>query len=751
MSKFDDLPLPQGAPEPGACVRLERPRDGVALLYLEPPHRSLAVLDVPLMRDLDACLEELKADRNLRGLVITGRDPLSFAAGADVEAIEAVTDEQVAYRLARLGQELFEKLYRMSRSGGGRVRTVAAVGGPVPGGAFELSLACDRIVLADHPRSRIGLPETQLGILPGWGGCQRLPRRVGVPIALDAILSGRLYPARKAKKLGLVDRLAKPEYLVDVARRIALEQLPCARASRGAMGWLVDRNPLARALIARQAKAAVMQKTKGHYPAPLDALELVVAAPSTSLEEGLEREARGLARLAVSSVSKALVGLFGLSEEAKKLGKLDSGKSAPAVTRAGVVGAGVMGAEIASLAAGKGVAARLADLDQAQLDRAVREHRTWADKQRKRRRLAPHEARGAVDRLETTTEPPLGFDRCDLVVEAVAERLDVKRAVLGAVAERVSDDALLATNTSSLSVADIAEGLPHPERVVGLHFFNPVRRMPLVEIVRGPATSDEVVARAAKFALDLGKTPVVVADVAGFLVNRLLGPYLDEAVRLFEEGADPKAIDAAMVEFGMPMGPFELLDEVGLDIASHAGASLEAAYGKRMSTSRAMSGMVDAGRLGKKTGEGFYVWERGKGGRPRRGELSTKLPTALGARCAALAPNEVATRLVACLVNEAALCVSEGVVAGPRELDLATVFGMGFAPFRGGLLRHADTRGASAMLDDLHRARGAADVSGRGEAAARFDPAPLLEELARSGGRFHDLRGEGGAASRDSA
>jgi 3-hydroxyacyl-CoA dehydrogenase/enoyl-CoA hydratase/3-hydroxybutyryl-CoA epimerase len=362
----------------------------------------------------------------------------------------------------------------------------------------------------------------------------------------------------------------------------------------------------------------------------------------------------------------------------------------------------------------------------------VNEHRAHVEKQRSRRRLEKHEAMHAIDRLEASTAPA-GFARCELVIEAVAERLEVKRAVFRELAAAVRDDAILATNTSSLSVTAIAEGVPRPERVVGMHFFNPVRRMPLVEIVRGEATSDDIVARTARLALDLGKTPVVVKDVAGFLVNRLLGPYLDEALRLFEAGADPTSVDRALVAFGMPMGPFELLDEVGLDIAAHAADSLEAAYGERMTKSGSLAPLVEAGELGKKTGRGIFLYETAKKGRAKRVGRNPRLarsPQVSGATggatggaegpASALFPQDLVDRCVLAMVAEAARCLDEGVVAGPRELDLATVFGMGFAPFRGGLWRYAESRGTDEVRARLAELASAPGVGGRPGGRARF-------------------------------
>jgi len=731
------LPMPDELPPEGSCVSIERPEDGLAVLRLVPPHRpKLAVLDLPLMRDLARALAEVGGDTSLRGLVISGREPLSFAGGADVEAIKDLTDEGLALRVAQLGQAVFEQLARLGKTRGGRLFTVAAVGGPVPGGACELSLSCDRILLADHPSTRIGLPEVLLGILPGWGGCQRLPRRIGVPNAIQAILTGTLFDARRAKSKGIVDRVVAPEHLLEVAADVALGRKSCKRRSRGLAGLFVDRNPLFTSFAAYIAKKEVRARTHGHYPAPLQAIDITTRAPWTPIKTGLAREAKALSELSISPVCKSLVRVFFAREEAKKLGRLADGSPARTIERAGVVGAGVMGAAIAGVMAERGIRTRLSDMAREPLDAALQEHRRQVERKRKRRRYQRHQAEGALDRLSTGIGLE-GLGRAQLVIEAVAERMDVKHAVFGELAKLVPEDAILATNTSSLSVDAMAAAVPNPERFVGIHFFNPVRKMPLVEIVRGEHTSDEVVAAASKLALDMGKTPVVCKDVAGFLVNRLLGPYLDEAVRLFEEGADPLVVDQLALDFGMPMGPFELLDEVGLDIAGHAALSLEEAYGERMTASRTLQPLVEAGELGKKTEFGIHAWARGK----QRGKLVRE---ALNARLAALSrpsvqpgEDEVRDRLILAMVNEAARALEEGVVTSATELDLASIFGMGFAPFRGGLLRYADTRGVAVIRDRLAQLADSPAIAERTGGRAKFTPAAEIERLARSGESFH--------------
>jgi len=731
------LPVPKDAPPVRACVRTERPEPGIVRLVLDPPHRKLAVFDLPLLRDFDLALREVEADAGVRGLVITGRTPTSFAAGADLDALAALTDAASVDQLVGAGQELFERVARLAARG---VRTVAAVGGPVPGGAYELSLACTYIVLADDKSSRVGLPETQLGILPGWGGSNRLPRRVGVPIALDAILTGRLFAARDALKLGMVDRLAFPEDLARIALELASGRMTLEKRSRGLRGLLVDRDPIATSLIASAARKQVLAKTRGHYPAPLLALEIAARAPHTALEKGLAAERRAIVELALGPVAKNLIAIFRLSEDAKRLRLAADGTPARPFERAGVLGAGVMGRAIASSCADKGLWTRLFDVAPAALDVALHEHRAEIAGKRRKRRLEPQHANEAVDRLDVARELA-GFQRCEIVIEAVAERLEVKREVFGKLAQALDPRAILATNTSSLSVDAIAEGLPHPERVVGLHFFNPVKKMPLVEIVRGRATAPEVVTRCAALCVQLGKTPVVVRDVAGFLVNRLLGPYLDEALRLVAAGVDARVLDEALLDFGMPMGPLALLDEVGFDIATHAARSLHAAYGPRMTPGTTLDAFLAEKRLGKKTGRGFYVHaEAAQGAKPPRPELAddlARLVTPGGTRCALSTPAELAERCVLAMLNEAGRALEEEVVAGPRELDLATVFGMGFAPFRGGLLRWADTVGIQAITGLLERQRDAADVRDRPGGRERFEPCDRLVWMARNLRTFH--------------
>lgn len=733
MIDFTGIDMPADAPPPRSCVRLERPEPGLSRIVVDAPHRSLTVFDAPTMRDFDLALEDVENDKSLRALVITGRDARTFAGGADIDAIAAATDVAFVRRFIEIGQRLWDRVAGLSRERSDFC-TVFAGGGPIPGGACELALACDLAILSSAKETRIGLPETQLGILPAWGGATRLPLRIGVPAALDAILTGRLYSAKDAYRRGIVDRVVAPEDLVRIADEIAMRRLACPRRGRTRL-WrvLVDRNPLAIAIVASQARKQVMSKTRGRYPAPLAALEIVARAPTTSFESSFRAEAAAASELAIGPIAKNLIQIFKLSEEAKKLRKASDGSDVRTLSSAGVIGAGVMGRAIASLCADRGVATRLSDTSPAALDVALLEHRDDVNARRKKRRIDPKDADAAIDRLQPTREL-IGFARAEIVIEAVAERLDVKQAVFGAIARQSRPDTILATNTSSLSVAAIAATLPHPERVVGMHFFNPVKKMPLVEIVRGPATSPKVVAEVAALALRLGKTPVVTADCAGFLVNRLLGPYLDESLRLVAAGIAPERIEAVLVNFGMPMGPLRLLDEVGFDVAKHAASSLFAAYGARMTPCDVLDALTNDGRLGKKNGKGFYV--HGEGRAQLDPALGSILPRS-GTPARSMTDDELALRPILAMFAEAARALEEQVVAGPRELDLATVFGMGFPPFRGGLLRWADTLGAAPIAAMLKSTPAEPDVRSRVGGPERFAVPANLAELARTNGRFH--------------
>ncbi len=632
-------------------------RRSLGLLVFDAKDRDVNVLTEDALRDLAARVAEIRA-RGHEGVVLVSGKRGTFCAGADVDVIARVSSASEGAAKAAFGQATYRALATCG------VPVVAAIGGACVGGGAELALWCTARVATWDDRTRIGFPEVQLGIVPGFGGTQMLPRVAGLRTAIDLASSGRLLSAKEALRARLVDSVVEPEHLLAEAARL-VERALAGTLRRG--DW--TSRPVARDLVTALARRAVAKATRGRYPAPAEAVRLCRLALSSELGAGLEAEARTLGDLVVSPVSKKLVHVYFLKRDAER-----GGTRPPKGALAGVIGAGVMGAGIAGVAAAKGHRARVRDLDAAALGRGaatVAEVTSRATRKARDPRVA---ARAALDRVSFTLSLD-GLREADLVIEAVVERMDVKRAVLAEVEAAAGPSTLIATNTSSLSVAEMAGALRDPSRFVGLHFFNPVPKMPLVEIVASPATSPEALQRARGWVLALGKTPVVVKDAPGFLVNRLLMPYLQEALTLQTEGVGVDAVDAAAKGFGMPMGPFRVLDEVGLDVARHVAATFAGAWPDRFRESAVLARLVSEGRLGTKSGGGF--WERrGRRHRPWSG---------LGPATTTLGSDAIATRLFGAMAAEAELCLAEGVCAGEADLDLATIFGIGFPPFRGGL------------------------------------------------------------------
>jgi 3-hydroxyacyl-CoA dehydrogenase/enoyl-CoA hydratase/3-hydroxybutyryl-CoA epimerase len=705
--------------------------DGVARVTFDAPGSKVNTLRRALVVELDSLLDALAANAEVRAVVLASGKPDCFVAGADIDEIEALATAEAAQAAAEFGQRVFAKIESFPKP------VVAAVKGVCLGGGCEMVLACHWRVLADDPATRIGLPEVTLGILPGFGGTQRLPRVVGLQAALDLILAGRKLDARRALRAGLADEICPPALLAETAAGAALRLAAAGRfradRPRRRPLWtlpgFLDGTPVGHAVVLRAAGKRVRRETRGNYPAPLAALEAVRAGLRS---EGCAypEEARLLGRLAMSDVSRNLVGIYRLTEANKKLGS-DLPRPAGKARQIGVVGAGVMGGGIAYLAASNDVRVRMKDLGPEPLLAAFRTARDLFQDQVRRGRL---DGRGLENKMAhiTAAMDTTGFSLSDVVVEAVVENLDVKRQVLRELEKSVRDDCVLASNTSSLSIGALAEALHRPERCIGMHFFNPVHRMPLVEVVRGPRTDPAVVARTIALARQLGKTPVLVNDGPGFLVNRILAPYMNECAWAFQEGHDVEALDRLMKRFGMPMGPFELLDEVGTDVADKVGHVLHQGLGDRARPAPLAGQLHAAGRLGRKSGAGVYLYG-GKGGRERRPDpatWSTLRPAGAGAGTK-MDDAALLDRVFGLMINEAARCLDEGIVAGPGDLDLALVFGIGFPPFRGGLLKYADGRGLQALADRLREFEA--------RLGSRFAPAERLTRMATSGERFFPL------------
>jgi 3-hydroxyacyl-CoA dehydrogenase / enoyl-CoA hydratase / 3-hydroxybutyryl-CoA epimerase len=703
---------------PAGNIQLTFDREHVATLTFDRPGSTANVFDVATLHELDAHLATLEKRSDLKGVVLVSAKPKIFVAGADLNAFAGATTAQLG-DIVDLGHRVFARLERL------RVPSVAAINGVCLGGGCELALACDWRVGSTDKSTKIGLPETQLGILPAWGGSVRLPRLIGLPQALGIILTGKQLVAQQALKVGMIDDVAHPEYLVAAAR----QQLAKGKRPMRSPGGLMN-SALLRPLVVRKARANVLAKTRGHYPAPLKAIDAAVGALGQPLETGLAIEKAAFLSLVQTTECHSLMSIFHLQERAKKLKAGDADGAARPVKRVAVIGAGVMGAGIAQWTSSRGYPTILKDVAPDALAKGLKAAEKIYQDGVKKKKLTPAEATAALDRITPVhTDVPLAG--VDLVIEAAVEKLELKQKIFQQLEQRVGPQTILATNTSALSIDAIAGGLADPTRVVGIHFFNPVHRMQLVEIVRGPRTSAAALDTALTFVKAIGKLPVLVKDSPGFLVNRILLPYMVESVRLFNEGVDASRLDRIMLDFGMPMGPLRLTDEVGLDVAQHVAVDLQNRLAKPVPINDTLVKMIEKGWLGKKSGTGFYVFPKDKKGAKEspNGELAFLQTNGKGR---AQDDATLRDRMVLVMVNEAARVLEEGVVTAPEDVDFGMIFGTGWAPFRGGPLRYADARGVADVVAHLQKLQ--TDV------APYFEPCAKLRDMAQSQARFYPSR-----------
>ena len=698
--------------------------DGIAVVTLDLPGESVNKFSRAVRTEFAGLLTELEGDAAVRAVVLISGKPEMFVAGADINEFVAVRTADEATRLSRDGQKLLDRVAASKKP------VVAAVHGTCLGGGLELILACHYRVASDHPKTVFAAPEVQLGLLPGAGGCNRLPRAIGLRAALEVVLTGKNVRAAKAFRMGLIDELVPPAILREVAVAAAqrLAESPVRRrpGPRGVLGWVMDRSAPGQALVLKRARAMTLKQTGGHYPAPLAALDAVRYSLANGMEQGLEHEAELFGQMAVTDVSRRLVEIFFASTALKK----DPGVAAPApaprrVERLAVLGAGFMGSGIAALAAGHvGVPVRLKDAELSRVGAGLRAAADLVSDRVRRRSITRREGARQLALVSGGVDYN-GFRTVDLVIEAVFEDLAVKQAVLRETEAVVHPECVFASNTSTIPISKIAAASSRPSNVVGMHFFSPVHRMPLLEVVVGARTAPETVVTAAAFGRRLGKTVIVVQDHPGFFVNRILAPYINEAGHLLVEGVPIEAVDAALTGWGFPVGPLTLLDEVGLDVAAKAAAVMQEAFGERMKPRLDLNALVADRRLGRKNGRGFFRYQRGRRtGVDRSAAVLLGLPTAVTS-----AQDGVAERVALTMLNEAARALEEGVVRSPRDGDIGAIFGIGFPAFRGGPFRAMDAMGARTAVEKLERL-----ATAHGD---RFRPAASLVEQARVGGRFY--------------
>jgi 3-hydroxyacyl-CoA dehydrogenase/enoyl-CoA hydratase/3-hydroxybutyryl-CoA epimerase len=696
----------------------------VLVVTIDRVGEPVNTLSPELVGEFEGIFLRVDKDLLIKGVVLISGKADTFIAGADIEQFSKIRTADDARAVSRLGQDLLNRMEKL------RVPVVAAIHGACLGGGLEVALACRYRICTDHPKTTLALPEVQLGLIPGMGGTQRLPRQVGLQAALDMILTGRSIRAKKALQMGLVDEMVHPailrEVAIDRARGLADGTRKALRAgNHGATSLLLEHNPIGRGVVFKKARASVVEKTHGHYPAPLAALEAVQAGYGGGMKAGLDEESRLFGEMAVTDVSRQLVFIFFASNALKK----DPGVDAPApppreVKKLAVMGAGFMGAGIASIAVQQGTLVRLKDTDTARIGKGLASIAGVIGERLVKKQITRQQFDDSMSLVGGSTDYS-GFGSADIVIEAVFEDIDLKHRVLEEVEPAIDPTAIYASNTSTIPITHIAEVAHNPERVLGMHFFSPVHRMPLLEVIVTSMTAPDATVTAVAYGKKLGKTVIVVNDGPGFYTTRTLSAYMNEAGRLLDEGASIDSIDRALVDFGFPVGPITLLDEVGIDVGGKVGLVLAEAFGPRMAPSEAMKRVVAAGRTGRKGGTGFYLYDSDG----KKGAVDPSADELIGGQRREMGVDEIVQRCVLAMVNEAARCLEEGILRSARDGDIGAVFGIGFPPFRGGPFRYIDSVGVDRIVAQL------VELNGRFQ--PRFEPSSILVEMARGRRTFY--------------
>jgi 3-hydroxyacyl-CoA dehydrogenase / enoyl-CoA hydratase / 3-hydroxybutyryl-CoA epimerase len=712
--------------------------DGVAIVTYDVPGEPINALKASFNDEFRTLFADLEKNEKVKAAVLISGKADSFIVGADIEMLKAVTTSREGEALCRTGHETIARL------AGAKKPIVAAVHGPALGGGFEVALACQGRVLSDDKKTVFGFPEMQLGLLPGLNGLQRLARIAGLQVALDHGLTAKNMRPRKALQLGVADDVVPRAILEQAAAKLALKlaagDKPVPAKKRPPLKSELSRavledNPVGRKLLFKKARAMTEKQSRGHYPALPAIIDVLQTFASDGFDASKEVEARAFGELAVSPVARRLMDVFFATTALKKDNGVDDQKVTPHdVQKVFVFGAGLMGAGIAYVSTtGAELSVRMKDRDDPSVSRGLRSVTEVLDERVKKKQMTRIERASILARLTTTTDNS-GLATADLAIEAVFEDLAIKHDIVREFEERAKPQAIFASNTSSIPISRIAEAATRPENVVGMHYFSPVHKMPLLEVIRTSKTDASVVATAVAVGKKQGKTVIVVNDGVGFYTTRVLGPYLNEACWLLMEGVPVDTIDQAMVDWGFPVGPLTLLDEVGIDVAAHVGGVMLEAFGDRVEPPRAIAKVVTDDRKGRKNGKGFYLYgeDAKRAGKGKHvdptvyGALGLEKPRGRGN----VSIDDIQMRCVLQFVNEAIHCWGERILRSPRDGDVGAIFGLGFPPFRGGPFRFVDTMGPGAVLRRLRQYQ---ETLGK-----RFTPAPALLEMGKADRLFFD-------------
>ncbi|GAB7230362.1 fatty acid oxidation complex subunit alpha FadJ [Vibrio rotiferianus] len=661
----------------------------IAWLAIDVPNEKMNTLQAAFADEMKEIFALLKDSSGVKGMIIHSLKPDNFVAGADVRMLEACTTASEAEALAKQGQELFQQLSDLPYP------VIAAIHGPCLGGGLELALACDYRVCTDSDKTRLGLPEVQLGLLPGSGGTQRLPRLIGLLPSLDLILTGKQLRAKKAKKLGVVDACVPHTILLDVAKQLIEKGKSKGKKKQSTKEKLMSGSGLGRKFVFEQAAKKTNEKTRGNYPATVAILEVIQHGLEKGFAQGQELEAKRFGELVMSSESKALRSIFFATTEMKK----ENGAEAdPAtVNKVGVLGGGLMGAGISHVSAAKAkVPVRIKDVSNDGVLNALNYNYKLFEKQRKRRIISKAGLQSKMLQLSGGIDFT-SFNHIDVVIEAVFEDLDLKQTMVADIEANAKPETIFATNTSSLPIHKIAEKAERPENIVGLHYFSPVEKMPLVEVIPHETTSEETISTVVALAKKQGKTPIVVKDKAGFYVNRILAPYMNEAAHILLANEPIEQLDGALLDFGFPVGPITLLDEVGVDIGAKIMPILVNELGERFKGPDVFDTLLNDGRKGRKSGKGFYTYK----GKKKEVDKSVYKLLNLTPE-SKLSDNDIALRCVLPMLNEAVRCLDDGIIRSARDGDIGAIFGIGFPPFLGGPFRYMDQFGLKELVEKMN-------------------------------------------------